>query len=172
MRMSKNHSRTQKTGRGLLWAALMLSAAWTAPLGAMAVPMASDGIYGPYNAAFLAGGDGLTKPQRGVTLPATGPWTLSTWFQADEVAGGIVLLAGVGDPAQGRYLALKDGRLALRTGSGETISGGSAVKAGTWHHALASSDGKTAHLYLDGAEVAHGTPAQITVTPVVGLAPR
>ncbi|TWB29724.1 glycosyl hydrolase 2 galactose-binding domain-containing protein [Nitrospirillum bahiense] len=172
MRMPKDHSRAQKTGQGLLWATLMLSAAWTAPLGAMAAPMAADDVYGPYNAAFLAGGDGLTKPLRDATLSATGPWTLSTWFQADDVAGGIVLLAGVGDPAQGRYLALKDGRLALRTGSSETISGGSAVKAGTWHHALASSDGKTARLYLDGAEVAHGIPAQVNVTPVVSLAPR
>ncbi|MEE3627593.1 LamG-like jellyroll fold domain-containing protein [Nitrospirillum sp. BR 11752] len=154
--------------RRLLWASLMVSTAWAAPMNALASDNAVSA--GPYNAAFLAGGDGLTKSLGGITLPAEGPWTLSTWFQADEV--GTALLAGVGDPAQGRYLGLKDGRLALRTGTGEGISGGAAVKAGAWHHALASSDGKTVHLYLDGAEVAQGAAARNAVTPVVGLAPR
>ncbi|MBB6253055.1 glycosyl hydrolase 2 galactose-binding domain-containing protein [Nitrospirillum iridis] len=156
--------------RRLLWASLMVSTAWIAPLSASASDSAVS--YGPYNAAILAGGDGLAKPLAGASLPAGGPWTLSTWFQADEIAPGTVLIAGVGDPAQGRYLALSGGKLALRTGAGEAITGGTAVKAGIWHHALASIDGKTARLFLDGAEVAHGPAAQNAVAPVVGLAPR
>ncbi|MDE1149873.1 MAG: beta galactosidase jelly roll domain-containing protein [Azospirillaceae bacterium] len=155
-------------GRRLLWASLMMSAAMTGPLAAAADTPA----YGPYNAAIAAGGDGLAKPLNGASLPADGPWTLSGWFQADELGKGIALIAGVGDAVNGRYLALNDGRLSLRTGNGAPLSGGSAVKPGTWHHALASFDGKTARLYLDGAEVARGTPASGIVTPTVGLAPR
>ncbi|WP_199902587.1 LamG-like jellyroll fold domain-containing protein [Azospirillum sp. B4] len=162
-------SKTNKAGRSLLWASLMVTAALMAPLEAHAAD--STPVYGPYNAVILAGGDGLTKPLTGVTLPAAGPWTLSAWFQADEVAPGTMLVAGLGDPAQGRYLALTGGKLSLRTGA-EAITGGAAVKSGTWHHALASFDGKTARLFLDGAEIAHGMPAQGAVSPVVGLAPR
>ncbi len=132
-------------------------------------------VYGPYSGKFLLGGRGLEKPVAGAepVLAAGSPWTLSLWFHPDR-AGMTTLLAGFGDPADedSRFLGLRAGRPVLRLGQGNEVVAPTAVGGTDWHHLAASFDGVTAHLFLDGSEVAAGSPALGPVgDPELMLAP-
>jgi hypothetical protein len=121
-------------------------------------------VYGPYAAKFLLGGRGIQFPlvPSETLLQGTAPWTMSLWFRpaAASKAPLTTLLAGFGDPAgeDSRYLGLKDGKPLLRMGEGIEVVATTAIAGDGWHHISATFDGATAHLYLDGAEVASGTP--------------
>lgn len=114
--------------------------------------MAAGAADGPYNAHFLAGGLPLSKP---ITPPARS-WTLQGWAQADEVADGVVKLAG--------GLALDHGHPALGG-----LKASASVKAGQWVWLAASSDGTTERLWLDGKQVAQGKAHEIlSATLILG----
>ncbi len=127
-------------------------------------------VYGPYAAKFLAGGRGLAKPLNGgeSLLEADAAWTLSLWFRADRT-GVTTLLAGLGDPAaeDSRYLGLRNGKPVLRMGVGNEVDAQTVVQGDGWHLLSATFDpaaAATTHLYLDGSEVAVGSPAMGSVT--------
>ena len=109
--------------------------------------------HGPYNAHFLAGGSFLTKSL--AAMPSH-PWTIQGWVKTDEIAPDLVMLAGFGGGTlgldHGRPVLVDDGKVALKSSS--------ALKPGNWTWLAASSDGKTARLWLDGAEIAKGPAAQ------------
>ena len=135
----------------------------------------ADGTYGPYAGFFLADGRGLVK-----TLEASAPeskasaaWTLATWFDPAGSGPVTTLIAGLGEPADedSRFLALVDGKPALRLGTDNELVGTSAVTGTGWHMLAASSDGVRVTVYLDGAVVASGTPPLGPVAATLELAP-
>jgi hypothetical protein len=131
--------------------------------------------YGPYNAHFLAGGHGLTKPlnQKDSFLVADAPWTLSLWYQQSDAGALSTLLAGFGDSKEldSRYLGLLEGKPMLRFGSGNELVASAPVSSSGWHLLAASFDGHLAHLYSDGAEVASGALVLGSASPVLEIAP-
>jgi hypothetical protein len=137
-----------------------------------------DVVYGPYNASFLEGGLGLTKPLQVHEPLATAQagWSMSLWLKTDEV-DLTALVAGIGRPDEStpRYLALRGGRPAFWAGGqgpGHELVGGSPLSPGTWHALAvwADTDGKT-HLYADGTEVAMGVLPLGPAADVFKMAP-
>ena len=121
--------------------------------------------YGPYAAQFLAGGRGIEKPMaKGDTvLDPPEPWTMSLWFRVAKAMpdAPTTLIAGFGDPAaeDSRYLGLEDGKPVLRLGVSDEVVAPRPIQGDGWHFFAASFDGEHARLFLDGAEIATGTPA-------------
>lgn len=117
------------------------------PLAARAQALPEE-AFGPYNAVFLPGGPGLTKPlaqppamdnrtaallerlgmngetsEHDALLDGRAQWTLSFWFRgSDGSAADAVstLLAGMGDPnaEDARYIGVEDNHLGLWLGRG------------------------------------------------------
>ncbi len=132
--------------------------------------------YGPYNATFLPGGQGLRLPMSDahdtVLLPGS-PWTISCWFNPQEPVTGLQILAGLGNVSDEypRFLALRAGQVVLWDGAGNQLAGPATLKPGEWHGITATFDGATFHLYSDATAVAAGRLAQGTASPLLQLAP-
>ncbi|AYV47605.1 glycoside hydrolase family 2 [Caulobacter flavus] len=131
--------------------------------------------WGPYNAEFPAGGDGLSRPLAGAaegqTLPAGAPWSLSAWIKASDAPAGPALVAGVGDVASGRFLAVgPDGFAAVAAGA--LTRGGEAPRIGDWRFVAAVSDGAKVTLYVDGKAVGQGGAPAAGTSAIVSLGPR
>lgn len=141
----------------------------------LAGPIALDHIYGPYNAIFVAGGPGLAKPiePEEPLLKAASTWSMHCWVQLAEPAPTATLIAGFGDPLDedSRFFSLTNGNLGLRMGDGNALTSSVSIAPGAWHLLAATFDGARAHLYVDGKEVAAGTPTLGRVSPVLQLAP-
>lgn len=100
---------------------------------------AASAAEGPYNAHFLAGGPALAKP-----ISTEGrSWTLQGWVLPDEIADGVVKLAG--------DLALDHGHPSFGP-----LKASVTLKAGQWVWLAASTDGNTERLWLDGKQIAQG----------------
>lgn len=160
--------------RRIIKAALLAASALTitAPFSASA----QDGAWGPYNADFPAGGDGLSRPlagkAEGDVLPAGGPWSIHGWVQASEAATGPSLVGGLGDAAGGgRFLTADAGAFGVWTG-GQPLSVKVSVKPGEWRFVAAVSDGAKVTLYVDGAPVGEAAVAAAATPAVISLAPR
>ncbi len=157
----------------LLFACIPMPAPAQGSAGSADAPMLE--VYGPYSGIFLLGGRGLEKPVAAAepVLAGGSSWTLSLWFRPDRT-GMTTLLAGLGDPADEdcRFLGLRGGRPVLRLGEGNEVSGPGAIDGTDWHHLAATFDGGTAHLFVDGREVASGQPVLGPVQdPELMLAP-
>jgi hypothetical protein len=81
----------------------------------ISVPTNDPPFYGPYNGAFLAGGDELKKHllKGDTVLRADSPWSLCAWVWMDEAPKGALLIAGVGDAGEeySRYLGVDGDKL-------------------------------------------------------------
>lgn len=140
-----------------------------------------NGSFGPFDAEFPAGGDGIAKPKLdekqspGAPVPANAPFTLYGWVQAEAAgAKGRTLLGGFATAdgtAPGWFLALADGKPALLAGD-KLVSGGKALTAGQWTFLAASFDGTKVRLYVDGKEVANGAAQTPAALAQIQLAPR
>jgi hypothetical protein len=135
-------------------------------------------IYGPYNGAFLAGGDGLEKAitENDTVLEADAPWTLFAWINLtnpEDVPTSRELVAGFGGPDDeySRYLALAPGKLILWGGKDNSLEANVTLAPGQWHFIAATFDGQQFHLYSDGSEVAHGNLILGSVSNTLDLAP-
>ena len=130
--------------------------------------------FGPYNATFLDGGVGLTRPlsEQAAPLAANAPWSMSGWLRIAHDQSGEAIVSAVGDVAGGEWwgLALADGSLCLVVGS-TTLRAGAALEAGRWYAVAAVFDGAAAHLYLEGREVAVQPLSTPRVPPSLELAP-
>ncbi len=131
--------------------------------------------WGPYNADFPAGGDGLSRPLAGASegqaLPAGAPWSLSAWVKVSEPPVAPALAAGIGDPASGRFLAVgPDGFAAVAAGA--QTRGGDAPRPGDWRFVAAVSDGAKVTLYVDGKPAGQGTAPAAATPALVALGPR
>ncbi|OYQ37300.1 glycoside hydrolase family 2 [Niveispirillum lacus] len=139
------------------------------------------GSFGPFDAEFPAGGDGIAKPKLeekqspGAPVPANAPFTLYGWVQAEAAgAKGRTLLGGFAT-ADGKapawFLALSDGKPAVLAGD-TLITGGKALAAGQWAFMAASFDGSNIRLYVDGKEVGSGVARTPAAMAQIQLAPR
>lgn len=130
-------------------------------------------VLGPLDAELPAGGTAIRQAFGGDTaVPITTPrWTLSAWVEPRDLPRGTARIAGFGDDAANRFLALTDGKPALVTEAG-SIAGSQRLTAGGWHHIAATADGRTVRLFVDGRPVATRTLASAAVAPVATLAPR
>jgi glycosyl hydrolase family 2/Ig-like domain-containing protein/concanavalin A-like lectin/glucanase superfamily protein len=132
-------------------------------------------FYGPFNATFLAGGDGLKKPlgKDDSVLRADLPWSLYAWVKPAEASKGPSLVAGFGDPSEefSRYLAINDEQAILWMGKDNSLSGPASLAPGKWHLLAATFDGAQFRLYSDGVQVAIGTLDLGSVSPTLQIAP-
>ncbi len=162
--------------RSLRLGFLLLLFPSTVAIGRTQIAVTNDPpFYGPYNALFLADGDGLHKPllKDDSVLRADSSWTIYAWIKFEEVPKGTALIAGIGDPAEEfpRYLALNDGRASLWMGKDNAISSATNVLPSQWHFLAASFDGREFTLYSDGARVGAGTLDTGNVSPILEIAP-
>jgi hypothetical protein len=132
-------------------------------------------FYGPFNAVFLSGGDGLKKPLKkdDSVLRADLPWSLYGWMKPEEALTAPALVAGIGDPSEefSRYLALDGQHVILWMGKDNSLSGPAALAPGKWHFLAATFDGDEFRLYSDGTQVANGKLDWGSVSPVLEIAP-
>jgi len=143
---------------------------------AQIVPTNDPPVYGPYNAAIMAGGDGVHHKmvEKDTLLRAESPWTMYGWVWVDEAVTGPRLVAGYGDVASeySRYIGLAPGKLFMWAGRDNSFSAAATVAPGKWQFVAASFDGQSAfRLYSDGAQVGQGVLALGRVAPVVQIAP-
>ena len=147
-------------------------------LFASAAASAADSTvnFGPYNATFLEGGIGLTRPLSASTplLAAGAPWSMTGWVRLARERSGPVVLAGVGNwPGTAcRCLLLQDGRLALDLGGSHRLTTTAILNPKDWYAVAATYDGKTAHLYLNGKEVGAQAFETAQAAPLLALAPH
>jgi hypothetical protein len=117
--------------------------------------------FGPYNATFLEGGVGLSRPLTADAplLAARAPWSMDGWVRVARERTETIVIAAVGDPSPAtcRCLLLQNGRLALGAGGTARLAANAALTPKNWDHVAATYDGSTARLYLNGREV--GTQA-------------
>ncbi|MEP6885998.1 MAG: LamG-like jellyroll fold domain-containing protein [Gammaproteobacteria bacterium] len=146
---------------------------WTA-LPAAAV-VATDGNLGPYNVKILEGGVGLTRPLAADSPLAAGgtSWSLSGWLSLSRRMPGSAVIAAIGDVAgtQWRGLELHEGRLRIVCGAPSADSQRPPLDAGRWYAVAATFDGRTARLYVDGAEISAQAVTSPRVPPQMQLAP-
>ena len=131
--------------------------------------------YGPYNAHFLVGGRGLTKPlpAKDPIFNATSPWTLSAWVKFAPISPSSVLIAGVGDPSEedARFFGLVGGKPAFRVGEDAVLASSVPFSTKGWHFLAATFDGATARFFVDGVEEAHGAVRTGAIAPQLVMAP-
>jgi lysophospholipase L1-like esterase len=113
------------------------------PLFILLLAIPALAAQGPYNAHFLAGGAGLSKP---LADPGR-QWTIEAWVKPDEIPAGMATLAG--------SLALDGGHPAL-AGRLKSVA---ILRPGEWAWLAVSSDGIKESLWLDGKPVASGAAA-------------
>lgn len=150
-----------RTGRGRA-AACAAALLMTAPAGAWA---AADA--GPFNADIAGGGEGLAKATADL---GSGPWTLQAWVSPRVAHDGVALVAGVGPPGSGVFLALRNGQPAMVTSQG-TVAAGAVIAPGRWVHLAVVSDGHIMHLYADGVQLG-GLKSPPAVTGPLLIGPR
>src|SRR5580692_3084876 len=109
-------------------------------------------FYGPFNAVFMADGEGLRKPL----------------LEHDSV-----LRAGIGNPTEEypRYLALDANKLILWMGKDNSLTAPAVLSSAKWHFLAATFDGNEFRLYSDGALVGSGKLDLGSVSPVLQMAP-
>src|SRR5450631_239006 len=131
--------------------------------------------YGPYNAIFLADGEGLHEPliEHDSVLQADSPWSLYCWMRTDVAVRAPTLVAGIGNPAEEypRYLALDANKLILWMGNDNSLSAPAVLSSAKWHFLAATFDGSELHLYADGAQVGIGKLDLGSVSHVLNIAP-
>ena len=147
------------------------------PLAQGAAPPQATDNFGPYNATFLEGGVGESRPLAADSslLAGGAPWSVSSWIRVASLQAGTVIIGGIGNPYGNscRCLILEEGKLGLRTGTdGGPLSTTRSLDMTQWHAVAATFDGATARLYVDGQVVAAQAATSAPVTPQLVLAPQ
>jgi beta-galactosidase/beta-glucuronidase len=148
-----------------------------APLDAAPVVLAisASANFGPYNAAFLEGGVGLTRPLADDAAPLRegAPWSMTGWLRIECIQPGEAIVAALGDAQGGtwRGVELMDGTPSFVVGPRSVLRGGGALEPGRWYSIAAVFDGTTARLYLDGRELDAQAASTARVRPSIALAP-
>ncbi len=146
-----------------------------AAVRAQFVPTNNPPQYGPFNAIFLRGGDGLRSPisATDTVLRADSPWTMWCWLRFEEPIKAPTLLAGLGEITEEypRYLSLGAGKVSLWMGEDNSLSASATLTPGKWHLLAAEFDGTQFSIYVDGNQLARGTLVLGSVSPVLQMAP-
>ena len=135
---------------------------------------AGDGT-GPYNSIFLAGGVGDSRPLvlDAATLRAGAPWSFSGWIKPTLIEAGSTIVAAVGEIASAHWngLLLVEGRPALKVGAGLLLQADAPLVVNRWSAVVATFDGATARMFVDGQPVAAHPAISDLVAPIMTLAP-
>jgi Exo-beta-D-glucosaminidase Ig-fold domain/Concanavalin A-like lectin/glucanases superfamily/Glycosyl hydrolases family 2/Glycosyl hydrolases family 2, TIM barrel domain len=154
---------------------LLISGFFVGAVQAQFVPTNNPPQYGPYNAVFLRGGDGLRAALSATdtVLRADSPWTLWCWVRFEEPIKAPTLVAGLGETNEEyvRYLGLDEGRVTLWTGESNMLSGSATLSPGRWHMLAAELDRNEFSIYVNGEQVARGPLALGSVSGVLQMAP-
>ncbi len=145
-------------------------------LSAQIVTTNDPPVYGPYNAAIAAGGDGVHRKmvEKDTVLRAESPWTMYGWVWVDAAVTGPQLVAGYGDVGSeySRYIGLEPGKLLMWAGPENSFSAPAMIPPSQWQFVAATFDGQSVfRLYSDGAQVGQGVLALGRVAPIVRIAP-
>jgi hypothetical protein len=131
--------------------------------------------YGPFNADFLADGEGLHKPlvEHDSVLRADSPWSLYCWMRTETALRSPTLVAGIGTPNEEfpRYLALDANKLILWMGKDNSVVAPAVLSSAKWHFLAATFDGAEFRLYSDGVLVGSGKLDLGSVSPILEVAP-
>jgi Exo-beta-D-glucosaminidase Ig-fold domain/Concanavalin A-like lectin/glucanases superfamily/Glycosyl hydrolases family 2/Glycosyl hydrolases family 2, sugar binding domain/Glycosyl hydrolases family 2, TIM barrel domain len=153
----------------------LIATAWSALSCAAPAILPPNANFGPYNATFLEGGVGLSRPlaENAEPLGQGAPWSIMGWLRCAHRQSGDVIVTAVGDVAgqQWRGLELVDGTLSLVMGPRSAVRSAAALEARRWYFVAAVYDGTSAHLYLDGQELAAQSASTSRVRPRIELAP-
>ncbi len=148
------------------------------PMAPLTPPLQRPVDLGPYNAEFIAGGDGLAErvPGYGDTekLALGSVWTLSVWVKPMRPSEGPALVSALGmlGTPDVRGVFIDGQKMGVQVGD-KRLTGTAALKLGQWNFVAAVSDGQTVRLFVNGAEA--GQDAIVDATrpdPVVDLGPR
>jgi hypothetical protein len=92
----------------------------------------------------------------------------------DQDTPSTTLIAGLGDPRHedSRFLGLRDRRPILPYGKDRELAAPQPLNATGWHLLAAIFDGTSAHLFVDGAEVAVEIPPFSRVDTLLTIAPN
>jgi hypothetical protein len=157
---------------GLVSAAFFCS---TAPVARTQVLTTDPTSYGPYNATFLADGEGLHKPllEHDSVLLADSPWSLYCWMRTDVALRAPALVAGIGNPTEEypRYLALDANKLILWMGNDNSLTASAVLSSARWHFLAVTFNGTEFHLYANGAPVGRGKLDLGSVSHILHIAP-
>jgi Exo-beta-D-glucosaminidase Ig-fold domain/Glycosyl hydrolases family 2/Concanavalin A-like lectin/glucanases superfamily/Glycosyl hydrolases family 2, sugar binding domain/Glycosyl hydrolases family 2, TIM barrel domain len=144
-------------------------------LRAQAPPTNNPPQYGPYNAVFLYGGDGLRKNllEGDTVLLADSPWSMYCWLRFEEPLAGPTLIAGMGETKEEypRYLGADAQHVFYWMGKDNQLTAPAALAPGEWHLLAVTFDGGEFRLYADGAPAANGDLLLGTVSGVLQMAP-
>jgi hypothetical protein len=172
--MSDSIAAARRTARKFIVLAAFCVVGRTAPVRAQIVTN-DPAVYGPYNAVFLADGEGLEKAlgAHDSVLRADSAWSLYAWVKTGEAPQGFSLVAGMGAPWEEypRYLALDADKLELWMGKDSILSAHVALDPAKWHFLVATFDGSDFRLYSDGVHVADGKRDLGSVSAVLQMAP-
>jgi Exo-beta-D-glucosaminidase Ig-fold domain/Glycosyl hydrolases family 2/Concanavalin A-like lectin/glucanases superfamily/Glycosyl hydrolases family 2, TIM barrel domain len=139
------------------------------------VPTNNPPQYGPYNAIFLRGGDGLHSQltANDTVTRADSPWTLWCWVRFEEPIKAPTLVAGLGEITEEypRYLSLDAGKVILWMGENNSLSGSATLAPGKWHFLAAAFDGKEFSIYANGDQISRGTLVLGSVGTLLQMAP-
>jgi Glycosyl hydrolase 2 galactose-binding domain-like/Exo-beta-D-glucosaminidase Ig-fold domain/Glycosyl hydrolases family 2/Concanavalin A-like lectin/glucanases superfamily len=162
-------------GRVRWFCVFFLQMICAAMLAAQFVPTNDPPQFGPYNASFLAGGDGLRVivDEKDTVLRADSPWSLSCWVMFDEAVKAPTLVAGFGETTEEypRYLTVDASGMALWMGKDNSLGGKAALPPGRWIFLAAEFDGKEFRLFANGEQVAQGMLVLGSVSAVLQMAP-
>jgi hypothetical protein len=142
---------------------------------AQAPPTNDPPQYGPYNAVFLYGGDGLRKDllESDTVLLADSPWSMYCWLRFEEPLAGPTLFAGMGETREEypRYLGADAQHVFYWMGKDNQLTAQTALAPREWHLLAVTFDGKEFRLYTDGEQAANGELLLGSVSPVLQMAP-
>jgi hypothetical protein len=153
----------------------VIAALWAALAGAAPSILPPNANLGPYNTTFLEGGVGQVRPlsEQAKSLGPDNPWSITGWMLSTRRQPGEVIVTAVGDVAgqKWRGIELDDGALSMVLGPQSAVRGAGVLEAGRWYFVAAVFDGRSAHLYLDGQELAAHSASTSGVRPLIELAP-
>jgi hypothetical protein len=98
-------------------------------------------------------------------------WLRNTFRQPGEVIVAAIGDSGAGAGGEWRGITLTDGTLAFVVAPTAVVRGSVALEPDRWYAVAAVFDGQTAHLYLDGREIAAQTASTLRVRARIELAP-
>jgi hypothetical protein len=139
------------------------------------VPTNNPQQYGPYNATFLPGGDGLRSAltANDTVTRADSPWTIWCWVRLEAPSDLPTLIVGLGETNEEypRYLSLDAGKVALWMGNDNSLTGRAELSPGKWHFLAAEFDGEEFSIFANGEQLARGALVLGSVSPVLQMAP-
>lgn len=129
---------------------------------------ATQSKFGGASASFNGTGARLVTPDHAALRLGTGDFTMEAWIYPTALGGYASIVSKRDGTPQATGFVFRvdpDARLAFTDGDTYFAAGG-AVARNAWHHAAATRQAGTVHLYLNGVEVGSGACTQDLSAPM------